>query len=71
MQVVEAPEVTDTGLQLNEVTLSNAAVVIVPPVAVVAIPVPAAVVLSGLVTLIVVPADAADNVTVRTATTPF
>jgi len=71
VQVVEAPEVTDTGLQLNEVTLSNAAVVIVPPVAVVAIPVPAAVVLSGLVTLIVVPADAADNVTVRTATTPF
>ena len=71
MQLVEAPEVTDTGLQLNEVTLSNAAVVIVPPVAVVAIPVPAAVVLSGLATLIVVPADAADNVTVRTATTPF
>jgi hypothetical protein len=70
VQVVEAPEVTLPGLQPKDVKVGGTAVVIVPPVAVAGIAVPAAEVLSGLVTLIVVPELVADSVTVRTATTP-
>src|SRR5580700_2739882 len=70
VQVVEAPEVTLPGLQLKDVKVGGTAVVIVPPVAVVGIAAPPAEVLSGLVTLIVVPELVADIVTVSTATTP-
>lgn len=71
VQVTEAPDVTVPGLQLRAVNPSGRDVVIVPPVASAGILPPAADVLTGLVTLMVVPELAADIVTVRTATTPF
>jgi hypothetical protein len=68
VQVAEAPEDRVPGLQLKDVRLTGAAAEIVPPVAVVGIAVPAAEVLSALVTPIVV---LADTVTVSTTTTPL
>ena len=71
VQVVEAPDATVPGLQLKDVKVGGATVVIVPPVAVVGIALPAAEVLSALVTPTVAPEAAGDKVTVTTATTPF
>ncbi|MGO4885801.1 MAG: hypothetical protein ACLP59_34020 [Bryobacteraceae bacterium] len=71
VQVVEAPEVTLPGLQLKDVKLSGRMAVIVPPVAEAPIAAPAAEVLSAFVTFMVAPVLVADNVAVRTATTPF
>lgn len=56
VQVVDAPEDKVPGLQLKDVKLAGAVVVIVPAVAVVGIALPPADVLKALVTLIVVPA---------------
>jgi hypothetical protein len=71
VQVVEAPEVTVPGLQLEDVKPTGTIAVIVPPVAVVCVALPAAEVPSAFATLIVAPVLAGDNVAVTTATTPF
>ena len=71
VQEVKAPEATVAGLQLNEVKLIGTPVVMVPPVAVVWIALADAEAPSVLVTLMLVPDEEADNVTLRTATTPF
>ena len=72
VQEVEAPEATVPGLQLNHVRLSGTPLMLmVPPAPVVGIALPAAEAPSAFVTLMAVPDDAADNVTVRAATTPF
>lgn len=71
VHVVDAPAVTVPGLQLNDVRLSCTTGVIVPPVAVVGIALPAAEVLNALVTLMVVPVVVGESVTVTTATTPL
>ena len=71
VQEVKAPEATVAGLQLSDVRVSGTPVEMVPPVAVVGIALAEAEAPSALVTPMVVPDEVGDNVTVRTATTPF
>jgi hypothetical protein len=71
VHVDEASELSWLGLQLNDVRLSGAADVIVPPVAVVGIGAPVVDVLTAFVTPIVVLVALAEIVTLTTAITPF
>jgi len=71
VQVVEPPEVTLVGLQLNEVSAMGVTVPMVPPVAAIVMAPPLAELAIGLLTLMVVPVEEDDRVAVRTATTPF
>ena len=71
VQVLAAPEFTVPGLQVSSVKLIGAAVVIVAPVAVVAMARPAAEVLIALMMFSDVAVVAGEIVTLMTAATPF
>lgn len=71
MQVLEAPEFTVLGLQLNEVKLSGRTVVMVPPLAVVEMLLPVDEAAIAFVRAIEVAVVAGESVTLITAATPF
>jgi len=71
VQVVDAPEATVAGLQLNDVKLSGTTVVIVPPVAVMGSALADWVAPSALVMPIEAAVALGDMVADTTATTPF